>query len=606
MSQLNNTNENIVNEDAIINNSNISKKKKLKSSTKIIIFLLIFTLCAIAFTIGAIYYTNNYPKEVDVTHTYTHTQIEDDGLAIQRLTEQYNENDLNIIDISEKKGTRTPKYLWDSDINKINIDYFKIDGLKNSTIENQINQEIKAFVHSLYSDKELENSQIDYIQIRAYVDANFANTLSVSISKSIFYIDENSETTTAYDYLNYNLVNGEKIKFSELFTNASLKNSLMQSIYDNIIDEYIYLNNLDGLIDMSTVDLSTVEEETYILLNKLMKNIDTLEFNFSPAYIYVKDYDLTIDMAKIYSSIAIYNRFKTTDSIFDGTHSGNKNMFVFSSRISNEDIQYSRYEDISDNFRVEVSIEMRNDLLSNKSAKKHLNDTISKVKNEISQIQKQANNTPNKAFVYTAYISMYNWESSELSNLNIENDILSISGETLVYEMSKKYYSDTFISEIAAFHNKSEKIEYWPVFTYYNEDNNNIKITKNSEINQDIDLYSNKEPDQLIGEYYINQHKTNLEELLNSLNNNIDCGDVDSYLAYVRSALTDIQKEYNFTNNDIKDVLTLIEEIKNAFETQKNSISTDIIIDDNFVSISNSLPTGNIQIIGNTVPIETN
>ena len=67
--------------------------------------------------------------------------------------------------------------------------------------------------------------------------------LSVIVNKTIFYTDENSEITENYHYLNYNLVNGEKIKFSELFTNASVKNALMQGIYDDIISEYINLDN---------------------------------------------------------------------------------------------------------------------------------------------------------------------------------------------------------------------------------------------------------------------------------------------------------------------------------------------------------------------------
>ena len=593
MSQLNNTNEetnfenieNTNNPDNI--NSDISKKKKMKTSTKIIIFLIVFLIISISFTIWAIYYTNNH-KEIVQIQTSTPIQIENDGLGIKSLTQQYNENDLNIIDITDNKGHRTPKHDWDSNYSKVNIEYFKIDGLKNTNIENQINKEIKALVYSFYSDSELKDSKIDYIQIRAYEVANFANTLSVIVNKTIFYTDENSEITENYHYLNYNLVNGEKIKFSELFTNASLKNALMQGIYDDIISEYINLDNSEGLIDMSKADLSTVEEETYIILNKLMKNINNINFYYTPSDIYIKDYNLSISMSNIYSSISIYNRFITSESIFDGTYEGNKNIFVFSSRSSSEDIQYSRYEDIYDNFRVEISIEMNNDLLSNTVAKQHLNDTIKKVKDEISKIQKQAKNNTKKAFVYTAYYSMYNWESYELSDLNIENDVLSIWGESYVYTMSKDYYTNTFIAEIAAFHNGEERVEYWPVFTYYIEDNKNVEKKELSTTSKSIDLFTNKEPDQIIGEYYINQHKANLEDLLNSLTNNIDCGDAESQLTYIKDCIVDIQKEYNFTNNDIKDVLTLIEKIENTIEKNKNTLtmnSVDIVT--NTISVEN-------------------
>ena len=569
MSQLNNTNENL----------NTDNTKKIKTSTKLIIFLVIFLIVSIGITIGAILHTNSKTTSSNIQDEPV--EILDDGFRIKSLTEQYDENDLKIIDISDKKGTRTPKYDWDTNTGKINIEYIQIDGLKNTSIENKINNEIKNLVYSLYDNSELDDSKIDYIGIYAYYAANFGNTLSLNISKSIYYKDDDAEFNSTNYTLNYNLTTGNKIKFIDLFTNSSLKNALIQSIYDDVVSNYTYIDSPDGTIDMSKADLSTVEEETYILLNKLMNNLDNITFYYTPSYIYIYDYELSITMSNIYSNIAIYNRFKTTESIFDGTYEGNKNMFVFSKRNSYEDIQYSKYEDIYDNFRVEVSIEMDNDLLLNPIAKEKLTEIINKVENEISTIKKEAKDNAKKAFVYTAYFSLYSGNSFQLTNLGITNDILNTYGHSNVYRMTAEYYNTVFSLKIASFYNNPEPVEYWPVFEFYEEDSN-VTIETISESNEDIDLYTNKSPDQLLGEYYITEQKSFLIEIQKSLNNGTYNRILENELTVIYNNIISIQKKYNLENSYIKEILDLIDEIRNNEKNKPQEVfdainSTNIV-----------------------------
>lgn len=574
MSQLNNLNE---------SEAPKTSKEKMKLSTKIIIFLTAFFVICVAFTVTAILIKN---KKTTVFSPAT-SFVNEDGLGIKSLTEQYNENDLKITTVTDTKGTRIPLQIegFEENIPKLSIEYIKIEGLKNKEIENKINKEIMVLVYSLYTDTELINPEIDYIQIYANSEANFGNTISLYITKSIFYTDSSKEFESKNYYLNYDLTTGNIIKFTDLFTNSSLRNVLIQCIYDNVLSNYTYFDGDDDWsIDMSKADLSTVEEETYATLNKLMNNLDNIKFYYTPSYICISDYNLTITMSSIYQNIAIYNRFKTDESIFDGTYIGNKNMFVFSKRYSYVENQYSKYEDIYDNFRVEALVEMNKDLLHDSSAKEKLNSIIKTIDNEISKIKKEAKQNPKKAYVYTAYFSISSGESYDLNIEGIPNNMLYINGNSKVYKMTNEYYNKVFIAEIASYYNSLEGGGYFPVFDYYKEDKN-VTVQNLTEIEESIDLYTNKTINQLIGETHIAGEKKYLEAIFQNLNiNSRPFDDLEEELTYIYNSIISIQKEYNLSDEDLKDVLDLYEKVKKSVkeknqnqEVLNNTITNSII-----------------------------
>lgn len=585
MSQLDNTNENNNNEDPILSKNT---NKKMKTSTKIIIFLIVFALICIAITIGAILITN---QNSQTTSPSQPTSISNDGLGIKNLTEQYDENDLKIIDINDKKGKRTVKYDWDTNTGKVNIDYIKIDGLKNEKIENKINKEIMVLVYGLYNDSDLNDTEIDYIQIHASCEANFGNTLSVYVGKTTFYVDEEAELNTESYALNYDLTTGNKIKFTDLFTNSSLKNVLIQSIYDNVVSNHTFFSeDNEWVIDMSKADLSTVEEETYVMLNKLISNLDNIEFYYTPSYIYIDAYELSISMSNIHSNIAIYNRFKTSESIFDKTYEGNKNMFVFSKRYSYVDTQYSRYEDIYDNLRIEALVEMDKDLLHNSLAKEKLNELTDKIESEISKIKKEAKNNPKKAYLYTAYFSMYSGQSFELSLEGIPNDMLYTWGDSKVYKMTFDYFNEVFLAEIASFYNSPEPAEYWPVFEYYKEDKN-VKVETITELDENIDLYTGKTSNKLLGELHIEGEKKGLQEIQDTLDRGENYPDLENELVYIYNSIISVKEQYKLEDSDIKELLDWIDKIKTTVKNKEqenlnNATSTNIIENTNSIIIN--------------------
>ena len=538
MSQLNNENKVTLNEEAPASSfkkSHTETDSKSSFVKKLIIFTIIFAIIAVGVTVGAIIYTNNLSSDEDDPIDNTASElsvsldnipnksISEDNLGITDLTEFYNMNDLKVTETDEKKGTRIPKASWDTDTNKLSLHYVSISGLKDKNLENKINNEIKTTIDSLYTEAELNDSNIDRIYIGANVDANFSNVLSVQIYKNISYVN----STDDYYYngygLNYNLTNGEAIKFKDLFTNASIKNSLQQLFYEVLISQYADNNETH---DMSKIDLSNIEEETYSLTNKVMKDIDNINFSFSPDGIVInmpnKIYYL--DTLKVHSHIAIYKKYLTSNSIFDGSYQGDKNLFVFSRGYPNSfdsrAFPFAQYENVYDNLRVEAVVYCTNtDALENSYAKTLVDEKITALKNDIEEIKKTAKDNPDNAYVYCASYDVNFYNNFDLSNLGIKNCMASVNYNLDIYEMKKTYYNDTFYEKIADFYRKPENGSFDLTYINWEDDNPNFSQKHTDSLTDDkdiIDIYTQKTKDQLLNDYYSSQNSNNIIDIPNN------------------------------------------------------------------------------------------
>lgn len=484
-----------------------NKKENNKYIVKIIIFLTIFMVVSIGITAGLIYYTNAnklLTKSNSETNQNTIQKNFEEDLAIKSLTEQYNENDIKINIKEEHVGEKADADLPDS--NKLNIYYSEISGLKDKSIEEKINKEIKNYTCSLCSDEELEDKEINEIGISAHVWANFSNTLSIRIQKSL-YKDKN-DIEEVYS-LNYNLTTGEKIKFKDLFTNASIKSELIEEIYNNLLVEIYNKHRVtkeELLDDASKFDLTSIEEQTYSLVNEIIADMDNItNFYYDPEYITFeyKDKFYEIAMQNMYNHIAIYNRFKTNTSIFDGTYEGQKNIFVLSRRTA-ENAIYTKCEDICDNFRTEVIVDFYSFIdetyEDNENLKKMHEEYIENIENKIEEIKKMAQANPNKAYIYTN-LSEEELECNEkLRQSNIKNAIFYIYGEYCLYEMDRDYYDSTYYKEIGEFYRglkyKSVDAKRYEIF----RGKPDLVIEQEEIRKEKVDIYTGKKQSEIFNE----------------------------------------------------------------------------------------------------------
>ena len=507
------------------------EKKKLKPFTKIVIFLCVFAFVCVGVTTCLIYIHNKNMKQeepfVETKQEEKETyKIEDDGFGIKSLTERYVGNALNTETVEDGIGNRKPSHKYDTNTNKISINYFVIDGLKNEEIENKINKEIKDKVYSMFTQEELNNSDVDWINIYAYINANYGNVLSIDINKSINYFStENEYNTNNYkrEFLNFDLTTGNQITFRDLFTNkTSLKNVLIPAINKMLRSKHMDegRTNEGMTVDFKKIDLSNLEEETYVVLNKIMNNIDNIKFGFDCRNINIMldDEYLTIDMSTVYKNIAIYKRYLTTESIFDGKYDNlAKEAFVFTMIYNFDDGNLKKYylnENIYDNLKVEIKIACSDNVFAEQEGKKLYDEYLKIVTDKLEKLKIEAKNNSSNYILYIAEYTIYGSEDKNLSQMGIKNLMTNTYGTSRVYRMTKEYYDKEFYNEMAR--QQREGGYYGGVsdvyFYYVDENNKNVTVEENREEYQSFDLYTNKTREQLIGINTLKQKLHNMQK----------------------------------------------------------------------------------------------
>lgn len=354
MSQLNNEENNIENkeniQDEISKNENEKvKKEKSKHPTRnMIIIILIFTAICVGVTTFLIIKnkSNNSTSETPIQKSSSNNeknvkQVSDDGLGLKSLNETYKRNNLMINHSQESEGP-----LYEDLYNprhKLEIDSIRISCLKNTDIQDKINSEIQDAINNM---KEQINDVGDYkyADITAMCTANFADTLSIVITGNCY----DGNTTKYFNpvFLNYALATGEKIEFNDLFTSsAAVKSILSKSAYDSAIASpgnifYHSENTLDsdpvfaGDEDYNSTTYGeepSSNEDVEAIVFKFLNdynNGENLKFCFTPRTIcvenkyndseYIGDRIVVIPIKDYYNQIAIYNRFKSEQDLYEG------------------------------------------------------------------------------------------------------------------------------------------------------------------------------------------------------------------------------------------------------------------------------------------------
>ena len=317
---------------------NVQFGKQNKGNKKFIIFYIVFVVILICATILAIYFTiQNMEKQeeikqeenpiTNVNEVVTETpkkEAEDKKYAITSYQETYDENAIKIIQYYDANGTVTtnredlsPSDEW--------INFIQIDGLKNKSIQNNINERLKNAAESLYKSN---------MGVSTYVFANFCNILSVEISGF-----DNNIT------LNIDLATGNDIKLEDLFLSSAPINSyLANALYKTLAWEDSNTNSEDEYdLDMSKVDTSEYEEKFLMLINNYNKQKDKLKYTISSNKIsiyylltpnildveWLNNVSIEIDLTECIEEVAMYKKFLTAENIYENNSIGQKDIIVF-------------------------------------------------------------------------------------------------------------------------------------------------------------------------------------------------------------------------------------------------------------------------------------
>ena len=120
---------------------------------------------------------------------------------------------------------------------------FQIKGLKNEKVQDRINNDIKNKVNIKISDISKEENFKSFKSIAYDIEANFSNITSAIVN--IKYMQKDDSENDQHVYLNYELVNGNRLKLSDLLKKDT-------EITD-IVREYLYNNNMNHYFDTSDI-----------------------------------------------------------------------------------------------------------------------------------------------------------------------------------------------------------------------------------------------------------------------------------------------------------------------------------------------------------------
>ncbi|MBO5179080.1 MAG: YARHG domain-containing protein [Clostridia bacterium] len=312
------------------------------------IFIGIFIFAIISFSITGVLITIKTNQNNEYTSESDETVIENQKNDLNKektldLYGTYDKNDLKIEEIKEQiKYVATP----------INIP--TISGLKNKEVETKINNDIRERIIDKFNENINKYTQVGHIDTSVYTYANFANVISIEVS---FRYQENDEYKSENIFLNYELINGERLKFEDLFvTNVDMHEILRKAFYkvlasNNVwTDPYFDKESGEWKIDIyegydEQKGTSIFKETDYIPelseydVNKMLKsfiNSENKYFYFTPTTIYIEvkkeseyyyDRFVSIDFIDIAQYVAIYDKYLTKESLYINSNIGTKKLW---------------------------------------------------------------------------------------------------------------------------------------------------------------------------------------------------------------------------------------------------------------------------------------
>ena len=384
------------------NEETIKDKKRLNKK------ILIGIICIISIVICVVIYAvlNNNKSSEDVV------DIEDESNLISSVTDTY--EGLNYL--SEKTIIKQIGFFYDYSRNlegsKIEVSYIKVDGLKDNQLEEKINNLLMETANELYTEENVQDSNVLYDHIYNYTDVYiFNNVLSTLYCKEV--CDINGNIQYEYKGLNVNLNNFSKIELKDVFIN--------------------------------TTDINTIMNEDM----KVLYNSDHFEFSISPKFIYIPLNGENVDKISLYENrnqVAIYKRFYSNTKMFEKTY--NATPYVFTTKKFIETDLYGLVED-------NMFIDTYNTLINNNYSEPVKEAIEFLYKDAINKSRNVAFSNPSNRYLVQIIPSVN----------ETENKTYEILVEYNIYQIDKQFFNEHIVEFVVGSENKTdvelEAVEYF-------------------------------------------------------------------------------------------------------------------------------------------------
>ena len=384
------------------NEETIKDKKRLNKK------ILIGIICIISIVICVVIYAilNNNKSSEDIV------DIEDESNLISSVTDTY--EGLNYL--SEKTIIKQTGFFYDYSRNlegsKIEVSYIKVEGLKDNQLEEKINNLLMETANELYTEENVQDSNVLYDHIYNYTDVYiFNNVLSTLYCKEV--CDINGNIQYQYKGLNVNLNNFSKIELKDVFIN--------------------------------TTDINTIMNEDM----KVLYNSDHFEFSISPKFIYVPLNGERVDKISLYENrnqVAIYKRFYSNTKMFEKTY--NATPYVFTTKKFIETDLYGLVED-------NMFIDTYNTLINNNYSEPVKEAIEFLYKDAINKSRNVAFSNPSNRYLVQIIPSVN----------ETENKTYEILVEYNIYQIDKQFFNEHIVEFVVGSENKTdvelEAVEYF-------------------------------------------------------------------------------------------------------------------------------------------------
>ncbi|MBR4111357.1 MAG: YARHG domain-containing protein [Clostridia bacterium] len=317
------------------------------------IFIGIFIFAIISFLITGTLITMKTGKFVVHTNEFDANNVENQNNDLKKektldLYGTYDQNDLKVESVEERiLYVATP------------IEIPTISGLKNKEVENKINNDIRERIISKFNENLNKYTQVGHIGSYAYTYANFANVISIEFSLSY---KEKGESKSETIFLNYELVNGERLRFEDLFVkNIDMHEILRKAFYKVLASNDVnasfytssYFDKESGEWKIELYEGYDEQSETAIFnetdyipelsehdVNKMLKsfmNSENKKFYFTPTTIcievnkdalYYYERYVEIDFIDVAKDIVIYDKYLTEENLYENSNIGFKNLWT--------------------------------------------------------------------------------------------------------------------------------------------------------------------------------------------------------------------------------------------------------------------------------------
>lgn len=411
---------------------------------KLIISILIFAILSFSITGILIYIKNNN----EISNNEKNDIPTENKEKTLDLYGTFNENDLLIEKVIKS---------FDGEDS---IEIPQISGLKDKQIENKVNADIEKRVNDKIKEiKGNGGEEIDTTRYSIYY-RGFSNVISFNFT--IRYVNNDNRNYEDL-FFNYELVNGERLKFEDLFTsNADIINIIRRAYYREISSNVSYWFENEGDIYFDKEKNTwfglreIYDENTYQYIEEYQEYVPNLseydinkkikefenskdEFYFTPSRLIFGG--ASIEFKDIADDVVIYDKYLTEESLFENDNIGQKNLFTCATVNEygyNDILQlHQEYSLAEENLFYEIYVSGMYATEIEKLPKEFIDEIYERImeysKDILEEYKELAKKNPDK--FYTAYINSY----ISYDGIEAISNLLDVNTYSMIVDLDISY-----------------------------------------------------------------------------------------------------------------------------------------------------------------------